>query len=58
MEEVRERKSGRGYEFQAIGLVRSAVTGSEGDGGKREELSAEVLPGSVAGAGVEGEPPR
>jgi hypothetical protein len=38
MEEVRERKSGRGYEFQAIGLVRSAVTGSEGDGGKREEL--------------------
>jgi hypothetical protein len=45
-----------GYEFQAIGLVRSAVTGSEGDGGKREELSAEVLPGSVAGAGVEGEP--
>jgi hypothetical protein len=28
--EARERKSGRGQEFKAIGLVRSAVTGSEG----------------------------
>jgi hypothetical protein len=49
-------KERAGKEFQAIGLVRSAVTGNEGGVSEREELSAEVLPGSVARARVVLEP--
>lgn len=57
MEEARERRAGGGEEFQAIGLVRGAGHGQRGGGvGEREELSAEVSPGSVAGARVKGEP--
>jgi hypothetical protein len=54
MEEARERKAGGGKSSRPSVSFGAWVTGSEGGVGKREELSAEVLPESDAGARVEG----
>ena len=51
MEEARERKAGGGKSSRPSVSFGARVTGSEGDVGESEELSAEVLPGSVAGPG-------